>query len=191
MGSRNAPVHENHERRLVSYASTQSGKNRHKAVLPAGRVNQSKNHPPSPPPGPPHPAVLTKSLSAFQGGLDPEFKTGTVRLEFEGRGLEISMREAAFFSIIARIAVVIQGLPQPLCLGSYARSRPVHNARVRSNWELSAARASNDTDEGRAHNRRVGLVVLSAEAMKSEPGRLAAAPCAAGDPPSDAAMKEP
>ena len=28
---------------------------------------------------------------------------------------------------------------------------------------------SNETEEGRAHNRRVDLVVLSAEATKSEP----------------------
>ena len=28
---------------------------------------------------------------------------------------------------------------------------------------------TNDTEEGRAHNRRVDLVVLSAEGMKSEP----------------------
>jgi chemotaxis protein MotB len=28
---------------------------------------------------------------------------------------------------------------------------------------------SNETEEGRAHNRRVDLVILSAEGMKSEP----------------------
>ena len=30
---------------------------------------------------------------------------------------------------------------------------------------------TNDTEEGRAHNRRVDLVVLSAQGMKSEPVR--------------------
>ena len=98
---------------------------------------------------------------------------------------------------------------------------PIHNSRFRSNWELSAARAiammemlrqrfqipparmavvgyaenapadTNETEEGRAHNRRVDLVVLSAEAMKSEPSPLAAAPGNAGDPPANVTRKEP
>jgi chemotaxis protein MotB len=216
--------------------STVLGRGKHEAhreVLPTERVGQSENRPPPPPPpGPSHPADLTKSLSTLQEGLDSELKSGKVQLKLEGRGLVISMREAAFFasgddsvapgsfSIIAKIAAVIQDLPQPLRLEGHTDSRPVHNSRFRSNWELSAARAiammellrqrfqippermavvgyaenapadSNDTDEGRAHNRRVDLVVLSAEAMKSEPSPLAAAP-GAGDPPANAARKEP
>ncbi len=101
--------------------------------------------------------------------------------------------------IIAKIAAVIRDLPQPIRIEGYTDSVPIHNSRFRSNWELSAARAiavlellrerfevpdvrmavagyaenapvdTNDTEEGRAHNRRVDLVVLSAEAIKSEP----------------------
>jgi len=100
---------------------------------------------------------------------------------------------------IAKIAEVIQGVQNPLRLEGYTDSVPIHNSRFRSNWELSAARSvamlellrqkfqippermsvagyaenapadTNATEEGRAHNRRVDLVLLSAEALKTEP----------------------
>jgi chemotaxis protein MotB len=100
---------------------------------------------------------------------------------------------------IAKIAAVIGDLPQPIRIEGHTDSVPIHNSRFRSNWELSAARAiamlellrqrfgvatermavagyaenapvdTNENEEGRAHNRRVDIVVLSAEAMKSEP----------------------
>jgi chemotaxis protein MotB len=173
------------------------------------RVNKSENLPPKPPP--PQPADLTKSLAALQHGLDGEVKSGKVGLKLEGRGLVISLREAAFFAsgddtvapasvpILAKIAVEIQGLVNPVRLEGYTDSVPIHNSRFRSNWELSVARGiamlevlrqkfaiaperlsvagyaenapadTNETEEGRAHNRRVDLVILSAEALKSEP----------------------
>jgi chemotaxis protein MotB len=101
--------------------------------------------------------------------------------------------------IVARIAEEVRKLPNPLRLEGHTDSVPIHNSRFRSNWELSAARAiammellrqqfgvptermsvggyaenapvdSNDTVSGRAHNRRVDLVVLSAEGELSEP----------------------
>ncbi|MDQ6677637.1 MAG: OmpA family protein, partial [Acidobacteriota bacterium] len=78
-------------------------------------------------------------------------------------------------------------------------SVPIHSARFSSNWELSTARAlivlkalednysisrfrlsaagyadtvaveANDTEGGRAHNRRVDLVVLSHSGSATEP----------------------
>ena len=84
-------------------------------------------------------------------------------------------------------------------LEGHTDSVPIHNSRFRSNWELSVARSiamlellhsryeisrarmavagyaenahtdTNATEDGRAHNRRVDLVVLSAEALKVEP----------------------
>ena len=101
--------------------------------------------------------------------------------------------------IMEKIANVIRDIPQPLRLEGYTDSMPIHTTRFKSNWDLSASRAiamlevlceryqippqrmsvagyaenapvdSNDTEEGRSHNRRVNVVVLSLEGMKTEP----------------------
>jgi chemotaxis protein MotB len=160
---------------------------------------------------PPPPADLTGSLDTLQRELAAELNSGKVQLKLEGRGLVISMREAAFFasgdnivapasfSILAKIAAVVQSLPNQVRLEGYTDSIPIHNSRFRNNWELSAARSiamlellggryqidtarlsvagygenapsdTNQTVEGRAHNRRVDLVLLSADGMKVEP----------------------
>jgi chemotaxis protein MotB len=103
-------------------------------------------------------------------------------------------------AILAKIAAELQGFGNPVRLEGHTDSMPIHNSRFRSNWELSVARSiamlellrqkfgiaperlsvagyaenapvdSNDTEEGRARNRRVDLVILSDEAVKSEPG---------------------
>jgi chemotaxis protein MotB len=100
---------------------------------------------------------------------------------------------------LEKIASVVADLPNSVRLEGHTDARPIHNSRYRSNWDLSTARAiamlellqgrfhissermavsgyaenapsdTNDTEEGRAHNRRVDLVVLSAQGMKSEP----------------------
>jgi chemotaxis protein MotB len=108
--------------------------------------------------------------------------------------------------ILGKIAAEIQGFGNPVRLEGHTDAVPIHNSRFRSNWELSAARSiamlellqqkfgiaperlavagyaenapvdSNDTEEGRAHNRRVDMVILSAEAVKSEPATAPPAP---------------
>jgi chemotaxis protein MotB len=108
---------------------------------------------------------------------------------------------------LAKIAAVLSDLPNSLRLEGHTDSKPIHNSRFSGNWELSTARAiamlelfrdrfdirtprmavagyaenvpsdTNETEDGRAHNRRVDLVILSAEGMKSEP-LAAAAPAA-------------
>ncbi len=106
--------------------------------------------------------------------------------------------QAASFPILGKICEVIDGVSNPLRLEGHTDAIPIHTPRFRSNWELSTARAiatmelmrtrfgidpqrmavagyaenaptdTNDTEEGRAHNRRVDLVVLSAEALRVE-----------------------
>jgi chemotaxis protein MotB len=108
----------------------------------------------------------------------------------------------ASVEILAKIAVEADGISNPIRLEGHTDAIPIHNSRFRSNWELSAARAiammellrqrfnlppgrmsvagyaenapvdTNDTIEGRAHNRRVDLIVLSEEGEKSEPAAV-------------------
>lgn len=100
---------------------------------------------------------------------------------------------------IAKVAQVIKTLPNPVRLEGHTDPIPIHNDRFRSNWELSAARAiamlelfrdrfglpedrlsiaayaanapvaPNDTEEGRARNRRVDIVLLSKIGVRAEP----------------------
>lgn len=199
--------------------STMLGRGKHENSKPPTNPEQvklSENLPPQTAPPPPAlrppPADLAKSLVTLEHGLDDELKAGKIGLKLEGRGLVISLREATFFAsgddtvapgsegILAKISNEIQGFSNPVRLEGHTDSKPIHNSRFRSNWELSVARSiamlellrqkfgiaperlsvagyaenapvdSNDTEEGRARNRRVDLVILSDEAVKSEPG---------------------
>jgi len=112
------------------------------------------------------------------------------------------------YSSIAKIARAIAALPSPVRLEGHTDSLPIHNSRFRNNWELSAARSiamlellssrfdippqrlavagyadtvpveSNDTEQGRAHNRRVDIVILNEHGLSPEP----AAAGVAGNP---------
>jgi chemotaxis protein MotB len=107
---------------------------------------------------------------------------------FPSGGDEIALET---FGSLAKIAETIRQLPNPIQLDGHTDSIPIHNGRYRSNWELSAARSiamlelfcvhyglprnrfaiagyadtspvdSNDTPEGRGHNRRVDLIILN------------------------------
>jgi chemotaxis protein MotB len=96
---------------------------------------------------------------------------------------------------LKKIADVLKGLSNPIVLEGHTDSIPIHNDRFHSNMELSAARSvavlnlmidkfgvpaarfhiagyadtvpidSNDTPEGRSHNRRVDLVIQSASVV--------------------------
>ena len=108
------------------------------------------------------------------------------------------------YSSIEKIARAIAALPSQVRLEGHTDSVPIHNSRFRNNWELSAARSiamlelltsrfdippqrlavagyaetapveSNDTEQGRAHNRRVDIVILNERGLGPEPQQGAA-----------------
>lgn len=103
------------------------------------------------------------------------------------------------FDSIKKVAMIIESLPNPIRLEGHTDSLPIRNGRFHSNWELSAARsitmmelivhkfdipegrmaiagysdtvpvASNETEDGRARNRRVDIVILSSTGVLDQP----------------------
>jgi chemotaxis protein MotB len=99
---------------------------------------------------------------------------------------------------LQKIAGVIEKLPNAVRLEGHTDAVPIHNSRFHSNWELSAARGiamldlfttrfripperlciagyadtvpveSNDSAEGRSHNRRVDIVIVNPEGTSVE-----------------------
>jgi chemotaxis protein MotB len=100
------------------------------------------------------------------------------------------------YEIIERIASVVGPLPNPIAVEGHSDGVAIHNSRFRDNWELSAARSvsmlrflaegygipqarmsatafadtrplsDNISAVGRAQNRRVDIVILSAPLQK-------------------------
>ena len=94
------------------------------------------------------------------------------------------------YPIIDKVGEVVKGLPNALRFEGHTDAIPISNSKYASNWELSAARSiavlellvkrhgidhtrisiagfadtvpigSNDSEEGRARNRRVDLVIV-------------------------------
>ena len=156
-------------------------------------------------------AELLPSMQYLSKSLEGEIHQGKIEMHLEPRGLVVSLRQATFFpsgadtvdpntySSVEKIAQIIHDLPNSVRLEGHTDAVPIHTARFRSNWELSAARAiammelfsgrfeippqrmaiagyadtapldSNDTPEGRAHNRRVDIVILNQRVLVNEP----------------------
>lgn len=99
---------------------------------------------------------------------------------------------------LEKIADAVRDVPNKINLAGYADATPMHSARFASNWDLAAARSlrlmelltrkygldearfsvssfgsndpksSNDTEDGRASNRRVEILLMSESAYKAD-----------------------
>ena len=159
-------------------------------------------------------AELLPSYKLLTTELKREIESGRIQVSLEARGLTISFKQAALFpsgedvitpdalDSITKVAEAINKLPNPVRLEGHTDSIPIHTARFRSNWELSAARSiallelfstrfgvsrdrlsiagyadtapvdSNDTEEGRARNRRADIVILNQTGILAEPEKI-------------------
>ena len=105
------------------------------------------------------------------------------------------------YGSLKKVAAAIAKLPNPVRMEGHTDSVPINTSRFHSNWELSAARsialldlmsdkfgvprdrlsiagyadnapvAKNDTEAGRARNRRVDVVILNEQGVIGEPAK--------------------
>lgn len=184
-------------------------------VADTGRGDDKMNGPAVNPPVAVPPAAPLKDLPAaadlLRTQLHDEIDKGDLDIRVEERGIIIGLNSAIFFSlgddtidphvapILAKVAAILNRLPNALRLEGHTDSLPIDNARFHNNWELSAARSiamlrllnerygvasqrmaivgyadtmasdSNQTEQGRSHNRRVDIVIVSATGLRAEP----------------------
>ena len=193
-----------------------------------------RNLKPDPPPAAPEAgAELLPSLNYLNAQLRNEIASGKMRVSLEGRGLVVSLQQATFFpsgedaidpatySSLEKVATAIRQLPNPVRLEGHTDAMPIHTARFRSNWDLSAARAiavldllnnrfqvplarlavagyaetipiaSNETEQGRSRNRRVDIVILSRQQLAIEPAPASDTSVAAPPEAPRSQTKEP
>ncbi len=102
---------------------------------------------------------------------------------------------------LEKVAAAIAKMPNPVRLEGHTDSKPISTVRFRSNWDLSAARsiailellsskfgvprnrlsiagyadtapiASNETEQGRARNRRADIIILNEQGVIAEPAK--------------------
>ncbi len=103
------------------------------------------------------------------------------------------------YPMVSQIAAVLRDVNNKVALVGHADAIPIHNQRFKSNWELSAARSlsllallasdygieesrlsiqsygsyspksSNETEAGRAENRRVEILILNEPVVEADP----------------------
>ncbi len=154
---------------------------------------------------------LLPSLAYLREQLAKEIESGKMRISLEPRGLVVSLQQATFFpsgedtidpetyASLGKVAAAMLKLPNAVRLEGHTDAIPIHTARFRSNWELSASRAisvlelltsrfniprervaiagyadmapvaGNDSESGRARNRRVDIVILNRQQALTEP----------------------
>ena len=152
----------------------------------------------------------------LENALGDEIRQHEVKMRVTPEGLVVSMREVGFFNsgdaellenghtALTRIATILGGRGFEIRVEGHTDNVPVHNARFKSNWELSTARAvtvvallverhgfdpalvsaagyseyrpvsKNSTAQGRADNRRVDLVVVGRSPEKDKMAQAAA-----------------
>ncbi len=137
------------------------------------------------------------------------------RLLFSSGDATLSRGAREALALVARSLVPI---PNPVQVEGHTDNVPISNLRYHSNWELSAARAAsvvqflqsqgvppqrlaavgrgeyhpiapNDTEEGRARNRRVTLLILGTEQRVFDPEQVV--PWAEGPALEPPAVSEP
>ena len=158
---------------------------------------------------------LIPSLRRLNNELEKDVREGKLEVKLEPRGLVVSLHQSAFFpsgtdvidpgtyATINKVAEVIRGLPNPIQIEGHTDSVPIHNARFRSNWDLSSARAismlqlltgrfelpesrfsvvgradtvpvdSNETDAGRQRNRRIDVIISNILGLEPDVKALA------------------
>lgn len=147
-------------------------------------------------------APLKDIQAELEKALAPEIQRKVVDVKARREGLVISLREVGFFgsgsatiqpsaqSALDRLGALLAKRSESMRIEGHTDNVPIHNSQFRSNWDLSAARASellrsfvsrgidparlsiagyaefhpvaaNDTADGRARNRRVDIVILN------------------------------
>ncbi len=145
---------------------------------------------------------IEKESEKIRLALAEEIEEGLIEVETEGRKIIIRIREKGSFpsgsaqlirpfrKVIDKMVQALEATHGTIVVAGHTDNLPIHTARFRSNWELSASRAvtviheltksgridprrfqiaaygatqplaDNDTPEGRAKNRRVEVTLV-------------------------------